>query len=54
MTRSEIETITHRSTETELLLTAVANAHGRHEDDRLSDQLLVATGIVKTYTRGRS
>ncbi len=27
-------------------------AHGRHENDRVSDQLLVATGIAKTYTRG--
>lgn len=28
------------------------DAHGRHENDRVSDQLLVATGIAKTYTRG--
>ena len=47
-----METTSRRSEETESLLTGVPDAHGRHEDDRLSDQLLAATGIAKTYTRG--
>lgn len=47
-----METTSRRSAETESLLTGVPDAQGRHEDDRASDQLLAATGIAKTYTRG--
>lgn len=47
-----METTTRRSPETELQLTGAPDSRGRHEDDRLSHQLLTARGITKSYTRG--
>ncbi|HVR78890.1 MAG TPA: ATP-binding cassette domain-containing protein [Acidimicrobiia bacterium] len=47
-----METDTHRGAETVPQLTSTADPHGRHADDGLSDQLLTARGIAKSYTRG--
>jgi ABC-2 type transport system ATP-binding protein len=47
-----METVTRRGTETVPQLTSAPDSHGRHEDDGLSDQLLSARGIAKSYTRG--
>ena len=47
-----METTTHRIEATELLIDGVPDVHGRHESDHISDRLLTAQGIAKTYTRG--
>jgi ABC-2 type transport system ATP-binding protein len=47
-----MEPITPRGAETVPQLTSAPDSYGRHEDDGLSDQLLSARGITKSYTRG--
>lgn len=47
-----METTSRRIEEPGALTDGIFSAHGRHEDDRNSNQLLAAKGIAKAYTRG--